>query len=78
MSRSRKKTPICGMTTAESEALDKAIWHRRHRHAEDGRLKATGLDFEPQCRHAHSSTWSMDKDGKQYFDAARDPRAMRK
>ncbi|SMG09788.1 hypothetical protein [Paraburkholderia susongensis] len=78
MSRSKRKTPIRGMTTSESEAWDKAKWHRRHRRAEGERLKSAGGEFVAQSRHAHSSTWIMDKDGKQYFDATRHPKLMRK
>ena len=31
MSRSRRKTPIFGITTATSEAEDKRLWHKRLR-----------------------------------------------
>ncbi|WP_050455352.1 hypothetical protein [Candidatus Burkholderia verschuerenii] len=77
MSRSRRKTPIRGITTAETEAEDKAIWHRRHRRIEDARLKTAGPDFVAHHRNQHSSTWVMDKDGKQYF-GSRYPELLRK
>ncbi|MGF6856018.1 hypothetical protein [Paraburkholderia sp. CI3] len=66
------------MTSSDSEAWDKGKWHRRHRRAEGERLKVAGTEYVPQSHHEHSSTWTMDKDGKQYFDAARYPRDMRK
>lgn len=78
MSRSRRKTPICGITSAESESEDKALWHRAHRRIERSALKHEGEEYLPQYEAAHSSTWLMDKDGKQYFDAARHPEIMRK
>lgn len=40
MSRSRRKTPITGITTARSEKFDKQRWHRAYRHAERQRLHA--------------------------------------
>lgn len=31
MSRSKKRTPVCGMTSARSEKLDKRLYNRRYR-----------------------------------------------
>ncbi|WP_338924609.1 hypothetical protein V0M98_33880 (plasmid) [Pseudomonas silesiensis] len=64
MSRSRRKTPIIGITTAKSEAFDKASWHRAFRRAENVRLDA---DPESETHHIHefSNPWLMHKDGKQ-------------
>lgn len=39
---SKRKTPISDITTAESEAQDKARWHRHCRRVEGTRLKANG------------------------------------
>jgi hypothetical protein len=77
VSRSRKKTPICGFTSADSEAEDKAIWHRRYRRGEDVQLRTEALEFVAHHRNQYSSTSRMDKDGKQYF-GSRHPELMRK
>jgi len=43
MSRSRRKTPIIGITTCRSERADKAIWHQRLRaHERTGLARADG------------------------------------
>lgn len=67
MTRSKRKTPIGGITTAESEAQDKAQWHRRHRRVESARLKKDAVDYEPESHRAQSDQWKMDKDGKAYW-----------
>lgn len=70
MSRSRRKTPIFGHTSARSEADDKRLWHKRWRsHDRDQRasLDPCGDPF-PVHRQSVSSTWDMAKDGKHWFD----------
>lgn len=69
MSRSRRKTPIFGHTTARSEAADKRLWHKRWRAREREQLSGAGLDSDPLPVHRHdvSSTWDMAKDGKSWF-----------
>lgn len=69
MSRSRRKTPMFGYTTATSEAEDKRIWHKRWRAQLRGQLSrdATTDDFLPILQRAVSSPWNMDKDGKSWF-----------
>lgn len=57
MSRSRKKTPIFGITTSGSEKEDKQLWHRRFRRS---------ADIEKTDKRLFSNRWNMDKDGKQY------------
>lgn len=69
MSRSRRKTPIHGVTTAASEAYDKARWHRAFRRAENQRL-ATNPDSEPRHVREFSDPWSMQKDGKYWCGTA--------
>ena len=76
MSRSRKKTPICGFTTADSESADKRLWHKRMRAAERDRL-VNDPESEPTHRHDVSGVWDMAKDGKQYL-GDRFPELMRK
>lgn len=67
MSRSRKKTPISGVTTARSEAFDKQTWHRAYRRAERVRVSA---DPESEPRHINefTSAWDRQKDGKLYYE----------
>ncbi|MDR2213995.1 MAG: hypothetical protein LBE21_10280 [Pseudomonadales bacterium] len=69
MSRSRRKTPIFGHTTARSEAADKRLWHKRWRSHQRDQLAAARPDDDiaPIPRHAVSSTWVMAKDGKSWF-----------
>jgi len=78
MARSHRKTPICGITTAHSEKIDKKIWHSRmrartHTHLNSGR----DTDVMPITREV-SNVWSFAKDGKQRFDPSRHPKLMRK
>lgn len=68
MSRSRRKTPIFGMTTAETEKQDKRIANRRLRAHERVAL-AIGADIVPTIRDV-SSVWAFDKDGKRYWRQA--------
>lgn len=67
MSRSRKKTPIVGHTTIESDKWFKAKAHRQERAA----LRSGGEVH----RKAFGNPCLSGKDGKQYWD---DPRAYRK
>lgn len=73
MSRSRRKTPIFGHTSARSEAHDKRLWHKRWRSRERDRLTVIGSDAEHQTIHQHevSDTWSMAKDGKGWIGPSR-------
>jgi hypothetical protein len=77
MSRSRRKTPITAITTAVSEAWEKAKWHRRHRREERARLRASGTEFVARSHREHSDPWTMGKDGKKYWAELSD-REMRK
>lgn len=67
MSRSRRKTPIFGITTAESDKNFKRREHRRERTAVRDSL-ATGADI-PDSR-AFGNPWASEKDGKRYWRAA--------
>jgi len=78
MTRSRRKTPICGITTSESEKADKAEAHRRIRRAVGEILrKNPDADILPHEREL-SDPRDMDKDGKGRFDPHAFPKAMRK
>jgi len=73
MSRSLRKTPIFGHTTARSEAEDKRLWHKRWRASERDQLAKIGADTDHVTVHlnAVSSTWDMAKDGKAWFGPSR-------
>lgn len=78
MSRSRKKTSIGGITNSCSEKQDKRIYNRRYRHSCKQYLQ---IDYErellPHLKE-YSNPWSMDKDGKKWFDAKKYFKRMRK
>lgn len=78
MSRSKRKNPILGITTAKTEAPEKAQWHRRHRHEERARLIAAGEEYVARSHREYSDPWSMEKDGKKYWGAAIGSKYMRK
>ena len=66
MSRSRKKTPVHGMTCASSDKLWKRESHKRLR-AHETRLKRR-MEYEEDIpeERALTSVWSSPKDGKTY------------
>lgn len=66
MSRSRRKIPMSGITTAASERFDKQTWHRAFRKAERQRLAISPLS-EPHHFREFSDDWTMNKDGKCYW-----------
>jgi hypothetical protein len=75
MSRSRRKNPIVGMTSAESEKIDKARAHRRTR-----RLAAAVLSCgdEPSASiKLTENPWTYAKDGKQWLSEVK-PELLRK
>ncbi len=69
MSRSRRKTPIFGVTTCQSEKQDKKIWHGRWRANERTALASADqakLDAHLSIPERQvSNPWSMGKDGRQ-------------
>ncbi|MCB0324526.1 MAG: hypothetical protein KDD69_13180 [Bdellovibrionales bacterium] len=67
MARSRRKTPIVGITTAPSEKEDKQAANRRLRRSTRRKL-SSGADAAclPEKRDA-GNVWAMAKDGKQYL-----------
>ena len=81
MSRSRKKTPVCGLyfCSSYSEKEEKRIWHRRMRAAVLVRLHDADPD-EVVLPHEHEifNVWGMTKDGKQRFNPREHPKLMRK
>lgn len=78
MSRSKKRTPVCGMTGAASEKQDKRLYNRRHR-----RAFKQSLYVNPTCEpyphlREHSNVGAMAKDGRLWFDPRDCPELMRK
>jgi hypothetical protein len=72
MSRSRRKTPITGITTARSDKQDKRLDHRAERAAvRDALAHAQDPPRHPRGQY-------FEKDGKQRFDPERHPELMRK
>ena len=79
MSRSYRRTPMCGWAFCDSEKADKQRWHRRMRAAITVRLHDADFDevWLPHEREI-GNLWCMGKDGKQRFDARQHPELMRK
>jgi hypothetical protein len=78
MSRSKRKTPKAGITTAKSEKEDKRFNNRRER-----KKVRQILHCDPEVellphRDEISSIWSMAKDGKRYLGRNADPKWLRK
>lgn len=67
MSRSHRKTPICGHTTAETEKQDKRIANRSFRRTVRQQLGSRHPDAVISNIRAVSNVWSFDKDGKQFL-----------
>jgi hypothetical protein len=78
MSRSRKKTPIGGITTARSEKHEKRLANRKaRRHVRLALAADSDRDVLPHLREI-SDVWTIAKDGKHYFGPHRYPKEMRK
>ena len=80
MSRSRKKTPISGITKARSEKQDKRIANRRYRSRVKHQLRnledAEGVSLS--IVREVTNVWSMAKDGKRWYDPEKYPWVLRK
>ena len=68
MARSRRKTPIFGITTSPSEKHDKRLANRRWRR--NVRL-ALVAEREPPLQREVSNVWDFDKDGKHWYGRIR-------
>ena len=74
----RKKTSIAGITNSKSEKQDKRIYNRRYRHVCKQFLHINPEQEPLPHLKEFSNPWSMDKDGKKWFDAKKYPEMMRK
>ena len=78
MARSRRKSPVRGITTSESDKRDKQAAHRTERRRVRHVVKSEPeTEVLPHTREL-SDPWSMAKDGKLRFNAAKHARLMRK
>jgi hypothetical protein len=75
MSRSRRHTPVTGITKSESDKRDKVLAHRRQRRRVRTAM-ASGREDVATHRKA-GDIWGFAKDGKQRFDPRRWPKLMR-
>ncbi len=75
MSRSYRKTPICGMTAAASDKEFKKAQHKRARRT----LNARDLEIDDApADKQYGSPWGAPKDSKQRIDPERFSEIMRK
>lgn len=78
MSRSRRKTPKRGITSAETEKDDKRRANRKARRRVKGALAVQpGAEVLPLPREV-SDVWNFAKDGEQYFGTRLGPKGLRK
>ena len=77
MSRSRRRNPVRGITTSDTEKQDKRLASRRLRRKTRVALAAEPDGPLPALRQV-SSAWAFDKDGKMRFDPEAHPGSMRK
>jgi len=79
MSRSRRKRPFRGITTANSEKKEKRLYNRNFRRTTKQKVNDldSGADVLPHIQE-HSNPWRMEKDGKVRFDPKKQPKQMRK
>ncbi len=64
MSRSRRKTPITGVTTAVTEKENKRDANRKLRRL--NKIKIHKKDYDLFRLREISNVWAFDKDGKHY------------
>lgn len=75
MSRSYRKTPIFGYTTATSEKFDKQKANRRFRRKINVEVQQGKEHFT--LRRRQTTAWDMHKDGRRYYKNCK-PEWMRK
>jgi len=72
VSRSKRKTPICGWTTARSDKIHKRMYNRRYRSRNKAILNSTLDEERLKGLRELSDPWDAPKDGKQYLGSLRD------
>ncbi|NUM37089.1 MAG: hypothetical protein HUU50_21310 [Candidatus Brocadiae bacterium] len=78
MSSYYRTTPALGVTTAESEKLEKSLANRKERRLVRQILACSSEDAVLPLKREISDVWNMEKDGKIWFDAKENPKFMRK
>jgi hypothetical protein len=78
MSRSRRRTPITGVTGEASSTQDQVKAHRRERTTIKARLRRRRDDAALPPPHAFSDPWDWMIEGKRRFDPRQFPKLMRK
>ena len=77
MARSKRKTPVIGVTSSASEKADKQLSHRKHRRAVRQAVPIAPEEPLPLEKEL-TNTVTMSKDGKARFDPAASPELLRK
>jgi len=78
MARSKRRTPVVGITTAVSEKEDKRIANRAERRINKALLSGDDDERTLKPKREVSNVWGFCKDGKQRIDPKKYPKAMRK
>jgi hypothetical protein len=78
MSRSRRKLPFTGITTAVSEKEDKRFANRKERRVNRTILHTTVDDTRLRHKRDVGNPWLFAKDGKSRFDPKAYPDLVRK
>ena len=78
MSRSNKKSPVIGMTTASSEKEDKRTANRSERRINKALLCKTNDETALKSKREVSNVYVFSKDGKQRIDPNKYPKELRK
>ena len=77
MARSKRKTPVRGITTAESEKDDKVASHRKARRVVKQAIEP-GLEAPLPLERELTNSWSLAKDGKVRFNPGQHPHLLHK
>ena len=78
MSRSLKKHPFSGLTTARSEKKDKQAANRLLRRVTHAKTKTGEVEGVLPALREVSDVWKMEKDGKRRFNPVAEPKLVRK
>jgi hypothetical protein len=78
MSRSQRKLPFIGITSAVSEKDDKRFANRKERHLNRQILRTTVDDTLLRHKREVGNPWVFAKDGKSHFDPKFHPELARK
>ena len=73
MSRSRRKNPCAGITTARSDKPFKVQEHRAERRATRQIVTSSQDDADPRLFSVYGDPWKAPKDGKQWWPGCDQP-----